>query len=953
MKNIAVLLLLLSMATGIQAQNGGELKLMTKIVDSFTHEGLMNARVQVFEADSTTSLCDEMDISVKSTIGSRRWLEHYMKILPRRRTYVLKATAEGYEPVTIRLKVPSKWLKEYTAKDITMRRRDALTERHLGEAQVTASRVAMVTKGDTIIYDARAFRLAEGSMLDNLMKMMPGMVIDENGQITVNGKKVDELLVNGRNFFKGNPKVALDNLPAYTVDKIKAYHKSQRWDYLNDDRNKQREWQPYVVDVGLKREYAEGWLANFEAAGGSSMQDADDRKWMGRVFAMRYTDHSGLALYGNANNLGDKQSPGRKGEWKKNDPTQGNRTIRTGGVNFSIDGRQQKAVANTMLEVSREDTDLRSRRTQSTRFPTLDQLTTGTAGDDTGLTTLDWNGTIDFRMPKLYLSLEPAVRYEHGNTLHRSQTDVRTRGLGDDDPWATLYTRGYAYESLRDYLSAGLGWLVRFKSPLTGKQWSLNGKTGYEHTGSDATTTDDIGYDDGRRQHTWRHDDMPGRKYFYDARLGRSFVEKYRRGLGVSLRLSYRYGQRYESGRRLRETDNRSGEDGGNEEADALPSAAAAGEAVIDLANSYRTERLQREHSPEVYFSIGDNNRKGRELQVKLPVDFTYRDIRDTRNGQRLTRERKDVAFRPDIVLKLNRNALLRYNCSTDLPDLLHLLDVRDQPDPLTVYRGNTALKTTVHHRLTAYYGRTWRKRQRNFNVNATGTWTRRALGMARTYDTQTGVTTSQPLNIDGNRRGYVQAAYGQALDRKGRLMLAANSTASLARSVDFASVGNGPAPVKSVVHNLRIVERLKLDYRTTDGLHVGAKAELTHMRQTSDRAGFQAVAATDYSYGATLTWPVAKHVGLETDMMAYARRGYTDRSLNKTEWVWNAAVSYTFGRKKAWLLRAVGFDLLHQLANVRREQNEQGYVETWYNATPAYATLHLVYRLDIQPRKK
>lgn len=953
MKNIAALLLLFSAATGLQAQTGGELKLMAKIVDSFTHEGLLNARVQVFEADSTTLICDEMDISVQSTGGSRRWLEHYKKTLPRRRTYVLRATAEGYEPVTIRLRIPSKWLSEYTARDITMRRRNALTERHLGEAQVTASRVAMVTKGDTIIYDARAFRLAEGSMLDNLMKMMPGMVIDENGQITVNGKRVDELLVNGRNFFKGNPKVALDNLPAYAVDKIKAYHKSQRWDYLDDGVRKQREWQPYVVDVGLKREYAEGWLANIEAAGGTAMQDADDTKWMGRVFAMRYTDHSGLALYGNANNLGDKQSPGRKGEWKKNDPAQGNRTVKTGGVNFSIDGRQQRAVANTTLEVSREDTDLRSRHTQAVRYPTLDRLTTGTANDETGLTTIDWTGTADFRLPGLYLAMEPSVKYEHGRKQYRSQDENRMREPGDETPWTTLYSREYAYESLRDHLSAGLGWTVRFKSPLTGKQWQLGGKAGYEHTGNEVAMTDDIGYDDGRRQTVRQHDDLPGAKYFYNAKLGRAVVEKYRRGLGTSLNISYRYGQQYESGRRTRESASRDDTDDGNDAPTILPSAADAGQMAIDLANSYRTERLQREHTPEISFSIGDNGRRGRELQLRLPVGFVRRGIRDTRAGGRLTRTRSDVTFRPDIVFKLNRNIYLHYRFRTDLPDLLHLLDVRDRPDPLTLYRGNAALKTTATHRLNAYYGRTWRKRQRNFNVSATGTWVRRAVGMARTYDTQTGVTTSHPLNINGNRQGYLQAAYGQALDRKGRVMLAASSAARLARSVDFAGTGNETAPAKSVVHNLRLTEKLKLDYRTPDGLHIGAKAELTHMRQTADRAGFRNVAATDYAYGATLTWPVATHVGLETDIMAYARRGYTDRSLNTTEWVWNAALSYTFGRKKAWLVRAVGFDLLRQLSSVRREQNEQGYVETWYNTTPAYATLHLVYRLDIQPRKK
>ena len=86
----------------------------------------------------------------------------------------------------------------------------------------------MVMQGDTIVYNADAFNLAEGSMLDAFVSKLPGCKLTNDGRIYVNGKYVESLLVDGHDFFSGYPKVALQNLPAYTVNKIKVYDKAGR-----------------------------------------------------------------------------------------------------------------------------------------------------------------------------------------------------------------------------------------------------------------------------------------------------------------------------------------------------------------------------------------------------------------------------------------------------------------------------------------------------------------------------------------------------------------------------------------------------------------------------------------------------------------------------------------------------------------------------------------------------
>lgn len=173
-------------------------------------------------------------------------------------------------------------------------------ERVLGEAVVKATKIKMVMKGDTIVYNADAFQLSEGSMLDALIEQLPGAELKDNGQITVNGRLVSSLLVNGKDFFRGDPKIALENLPSYMVDKVKVYEEETDFEKM---RGLEETIRPLVMDVNLKRQYSIGWIANAEAAYGT------EQTYLGRIFALRFTDCSRLAFFANINNTNDTCAP--------------------------------------------------------------------------------------------------------------------------------------------------------------------------------------------------------------------------------------------------------------------------------------------------------------------------------------------------------------------------------------------------------------------------------------------------------------------------------------------------------------------------------------------------------------------------------------------------------------------------------------------------------------------
>lgn len=166
-------------------------------------------------------------------------------------------------------------------------------------------------KNDTIIYNASAFRVGENDMLDELLKKMPGMEVGEDGTVKVNGEAVDKITVGGKTFFFNDPSIALKNLPAKIVDKIKVVDKTKddvafTGVSTQDDKEK-------VMDVQLKQEYTKGWFGNAKLGAGVSVNPdkknelVEDGKFLydGNVLLTGYTEKDQIVVLGNGYNVMD------------------------------------------------------------------------------------------------------------------------------------------------------------------------------------------------------------------------------------------------------------------------------------------------------------------------------------------------------------------------------------------------------------------------------------------------------------------------------------------------------------------------------------------------------------------------------------------------------------------------------------------------------------------------
>ena len=124
---------------------------------------------------------------------------------------------------------------------------------------VKSHAVKVKVQGDSLVYNAAAYRVPEGSTLEALVKQLPGAKVDKDGTIKINGKEVSKILVDGKEFFLNDKEVAMKNIPTDMIDKLKTYErKSDRSRVTGIDDGEEET----VLDLTVKKGMKNGWFGN-------------------------------------------------------------------------------------------------------------------------------------------------------------------------------------------------------------------------------------------------------------------------------------------------------------------------------------------------------------------------------------------------------------------------------------------------------------------------------------------------------------------------------------------------------------------------------------------------------------------------------------------------------------------------------------------------------------------
>lgn len=888
-----------------------------KVVDSYSRELMKEFRADLLRLDSTL---------IKSYFATESYsynqpMNLVIDSLPPS-DCLLYVTAEGYYPEYRRIARPGKLEWGIELHPIMMNRVPFYNPRQLEEVTVTVSKLKMVMKGDTIVYNADAFALTQGSMLDGLISQLPGVELKSGGQIYVNGKFVDELLVNGENFFKGDPRIALENLPAYMVNDVSVYHRNERME------RKQPDELPLVMDVKLKKQYQTGWIANAEAGYGTS------NRYLGRLFGLMFTRDSRLSLVANVNNTNDDRKPGQTDSWNPDWQTAGQADIAKAGIEYLWNSRLRswKVETNLMAEHKRGKIDSEQ---ASERYLEGGNMS-GTSRSS--LRSRQWRVSTDdkisFHVPRLWVDLKPKAAFirEKATEAYASTTSDAMESL--------LNSLDQSSETYRRLWEAG--------TELYGR-WDLPQSTDKLENNFSLLWTDRHYETDASRSLLFpQQPDLNERQSPLEIQPERrlKIAESLKFGGSVQLApdLTPSYYIRYSFGHdNLNSTRHYY-----DETANDLPSSYGRNRTLVP-SKSFHYVATDNLHAlglnlfnffPHVAM-LG--RREQFSLGLTLDINYAPGHIDYRHVGKVIHAQRAPWYLEPKVDFNLG---LIRgtYSCKTRLAHLLDLVDITDSANPLYIYAGNPDLKNGRIHTLELM---SWWFHSKGLELNADFHKYENMVAQSAAYDAVTGITTFRPVNVSGNWDVSAKASFNRQLGARKKWQVSSGTRFAYQNSVELINLD------VSTVHNLNLSEKLTLTYKLKDGLELAGKGNLEYRRASSPTVGFMVVNAFDFDYGLVIrATKLPLNLSLTTDIVMHSRRGYYDSRLNTDHLVWNARLAKSI-LQGSLIFALDGFDILGRLSNVCLTMNSQGRTEARYNTLPRYAMLHVIYRLNIQSRKK
>ena len=272
----------------------------------------VNVRGTVFENQTLTPMegaAVKLYNAKDSMIAGALTAENGRFLLPNIRAgkYTIKVSYMGYKEQVFAVTLPER-SGNFKVSDIMMREEATMMK----EAVIEGKLAELTVVDDTVMYNADAFKLEDGAMVEELIKKLPGIVEEEDGSYTFNGKNISQILVDGKEFFGNNRNMVLQNLPAEIVDKVKAYDKkSDRARITGIDDGEEKT----VLDLSIKKNRKRGFFGNLDGAYGTK------ERYNGRLNLNRFIGDQKFSLIGNGNNtngngMTDNQSVGATMNWQ-------------------------------------------------------------------------------------------------------------------------------------------------------------------------------------------------------------------------------------------------------------------------------------------------------------------------------------------------------------------------------------------------------------------------------------------------------------------------------------------------------------------------------------------------------------------------------------------------------------------------------------------------------------
>ena len=856
--------------------------------------------------------------------------------------YTLKISFVGYTTKYVEVNLNAQNKRNVQLGYITLSS-DAIL---LQSAQVTANAAKVAVSGDSLVYNAAAYRVPEGSTLEALVKQLPGAKVDKDGTIKINGKTVSKILIDGKEFFLDDKEVAMKNIPTEMIDKLKTYDRKSDLSRVTGIDDGEEET---VLDLTVKKGMKNGWFGNVNAGAGTKHRYAE------RFNVNRFNDCSQVTLLGGANNVADMGFGGGGGRWGWGQ--EGLRNSKEVGANFATD--KPKLETGGSIRYRYDGSDVENSSSTEYFNATLAKYNQDYSKNLTSNHRVTGNFRMEWKPDTMTnIIFRPNFTYSR----NRSRGYNTSGSYGDELMEMVINTNTSRTQSNNTNTTFSGEFQANRKLNNKGRNITLRTTANYSEGKSQQLSAANITYNtQGTDQKNNRYYHTPTRNFGISGQLTYSEPVADR----TYVQLSYTYDYSYSKNDRrayLYDSD-----------------------AYQTLAQSMKNNRydidavlrFMKEMQFECDGSSPDANRLSQFSEYRnynQTINLSFRRVREHYNlsagldflPQRttlnyrymgntypeVTRNVFNIAPRVNLRWNFNKqtNLHLRYFGRTRQPSMTNLLDIKDDSNPLVITKGNPGLKPSFSHTMHGAFNAFNAERQQGiyswFWFNAT----RNSIDNKTTYDNQTGVRTTMPMNVNGNWNGGGGIGFNTGLGKEKAFNLDVDFGGDYSHNVGFynnASDTDDATEVKSVTRNIDLDTGLEFSYRTQlFSASLNGRLNYTHAKNTLNEMGNKNT--YDFSYGVELEWTTPWGTSLNTDIGMSSRRGYSQKAMNTNELLWNAQVSHSFLKGRALTVILEVNDILGQQTNISRSIDALTRTDSRYNAIYQYGMLRVIYKFSI-----
>ena len=918
MRRIAFLLLLLLGTASIYAQRT---QVVGRVLDSEEGEALSYATVQIMKPDSVSM------VTGGTTNG--RGAFQIKNVAPG--SYIVRISYIGYRNFFHALTV-----------------KEGQLEAQVGTVLLTPSSVMLQTavvegqmrqiemKDDTLIFNADAFKTPEGSVLEELIKKLPGVEVSEDGSIKVNGKTVTKILVGGKEFFGNDRNMAMKNLPTEIIDKVKTYDRQSDMARMTGIDDGEEET---VIDLTVKKGMQNGWIGNADLGGGTKERFAE------RVMASRFSPGKQLTAIGNIGNAGGRGGGGGGGV----------RTTGQGGVTLATEVGKVEIGGNVRVNGSK--TDSRTATSSQNFISTTASFSNSQNGSISKSKSLSGDFRIEWKPDSMTtLNFRPNFSFgdnnSHSNGLNTTYNDdpymdgAITNPLDQFDliPNSIKVNRnltGSRSEGENNSISGRL--ILNRRLNNVGRNISLSLNGSYSSSESRNFNLSDVTYyQRGTTELTYRYRTTPNTNRSYS--VGINYTEPL---IAKKLFLQGSYRLNY-SNRRSEGTAYDMGK-----VASLLDSIRSYGAGYLPFNyEQYADANLSR-------YTQNENMVHNIDLQLRLVTTYINMNV-----GVSIEPQHQKVAYQYmglDTVASRNyirisptlnfryrftrqHQIRIRYRGQTQQPEMTSMFAMTDNSNPLNIRLGNPELKPSFSNNIQIDYNNYISTTLQSYTANINFSNTLNSISNRTEYNAETGGRITKPENINGNWNIRGNFGFNTPLYDDNFFL---NTSTSVGYTNNVGYIYQNNQTLTNKVRSTTADERLSLNYRS-DLFDVRAYGNLNYNHTRSMLVPTNNRDTYDFSYGLSTNWNFENGLAFSTDIGMSSRRGYSAASMNTNELIWNAQVSYRFLERKNATVMLQAFDLLHRRSNISRQISANSRSDTETNAINSYVMLHFIYRFNL-----